>query len=366
MRWDLFCKVIDNHGDLGVCWRLSAELAARGDTVRLWVDDPSALAWMAPGGRSGVQVMPWGPQLLGHEPVPEPGDAVVEAFGCDPHPAFVEAIAQAARVRGRQPAWINLEYLSAQAYVERYHGLTSPILVGPAAGLTKRFFYPGLTARTGGLIRECDFDQRRAAFDRSAWLASRGLPPSGERLVSLFCYEPTPLADLLARWRAGTQRTRLLVTHGRAQAAVRAVLRPSEPVGALSITHLPALTQADYDHLLWACDLNFVRGEDSLVRALWARRPFVWQIYPQDDQAHHAKLEAFLDWQQATPDWRTWHRAWNGIEPVLPAIDPFTQADALVRADALLSRPDLVTQLRAMADAVRWGCANVPAQSSLT
>ncbi len=127
MRWDIFCKVIDNHGDLGVCWRLSGELAARGDVVRLWVDEPSALAWMAPGaregGHTGVQVLPWDPQS--QAPAPEPGDAVIEAFGCDPHPSFLAALAQATRARGRQPAWINLEYLSAEPYVERSHGLVS-------------------------------------------------------------------------------------------------------------------------------------------------------------------------------------------------------------------------------------------------
>ena len=57
MRWDIFCKVIDNHGDLGVCWRLACGLAAQGETVRLWVDDPSALAWMAHGGCQGVTVI---------------------------------------------------------------------------------------------------------------------------------------------------------------------------------------------------------------------------------------------------------------------------------------------------------------------
>ena len=351
MRWDIFCKVIDNHGDLGVCWRLSAELAARGDAVRLWVDDPSALAWMAPGGREGVQVLPWGPQ----SPAPEPGDAVVEAFGCDPHPAFQAAMAQVARARGRQPAWINLEYLSAESYVERCHGLTSPVLSGPAAGLAKRFCYPGFTVRTGGLIRERDLDARRAAFDREAWLHSMGLPARDERLVSLFCYEPRPLADLLARWRDGAQRTRVLVTPGRARAAVEALGDRLAPEGALALTHLPALTQTDYDHLLWACDLNFVRGEDSLVRALWAGRPFVWQIYPQDDGAHHAKLEAFLDWQRCPPEWRALHRAWNGIDPHLPALDPasegHTPADALRPMQA---RPDLVTHLREMADPSGW------------
>ena len=352
MRWDIFCTVIDNHGDLGVCWRLSAELAARGDAVRLWVDAPEALAWMAPGGRGGVQVLPWGPQA----PAPEPGDAVIEAFGCDPHPAFQAAIAQAARTRGRQPAWINLEYLSAEDYVARYHGLTSPILSGPATGLTKRFCYPGFTERTGGLILESDFAARRAAFDRRAWLAALGLPATGERLVSLFCYEPAGLAPLITRWQAGSQRTRLLVTPGRARAALEAVLPQGAAGGALAITHLPHLTQTDYDHLLWACDLNFVRGEDSWVRALWSGRPFVWQIYPQDDQAHHAKLEAFLAWQQAPERWRALHRAWNGIDPAGVDLDPFTEAHVPRHAVASLqARPDLATHLREMAKAIIAG-----------
>ncbi len=347
MRWDIFCKVIDNHGDLGVCWRVAAELAARGDTVRLWVDDPSALTWMAPHGREGVQVLPWGPE----SPAPEPGDAVIEAFGCDPHPAFQAAIAQAARARGRQPAWINLEYLSAEAWVERCHGLPSPVLSGPASGLTKRFCYPGFTARTGGLTRERDFDARRAAFDREAWLAAQGVPDRGERRVSLFCYEPPALAGLVRRWQAGTRPTRLLVTAGRARAALEAAFPQGAAAGSLAVTFLPHLTQSDYDRLLWACDLNFVRGEDSLVRALWAGQPFVWQIYPQDDGAHVAKLEAFLDWLQAPTAWRAWHRAWNGIDPDLPDLDPATGGYVpSPAAEALRTGPELVAQLRAMAD----------------
>jgi uncharacterized repeat protein (TIGR03837 family) len=81
----------------------------------------------------------------------------------------------------------------------------------------------------------------------------------------------------------------------------------------LSIFYLPQLTQTDFDHLLWACDLNFVRGEDSLVRALWAGKPFVWQIYPQDDGAHGPKLDAFLNWLQAPPSLRRAHDIWNGL-----------------------------------------------------
>ena len=59
MLWDLFCRVIDNFGDIGVCWRLAADLAARGETVRLWVDDPAPLRWMAPHGAPRVDVHGW-------------------------------------------------------------------------------------------------------------------------------------------------------------------------------------------------------------------------------------------------------------------------------------------------------------------
>ena len=59
--WDIFCTVIDNHGDLGVCWRLTRQLRDAGQRVRLWVDDASALAWMAPTAHQepGIEVRPW-------------------------------------------------------------------------------------------------------------------------------------------------------------------------------------------------------------------------------------------------------------------------------------------------------------------
>jgi uncharacterized repeat protein (TIGR03837 family) len=103
--------------------------------------------------------------------------------------------------------------------------------------------------------------------------------------------------------------------------------------------------------MLWACDLNFVRGEDSLVRALWAGQPFIWHIYPQDDNAHHAKLEAFLDWMQAPESLRRAHRVWNGIEVgEWPALNSNALADwtSCVRTarQRLLQQPDLISQLR--------------------
>jgi uncharacterized repeat protein (TIGR03837 family) len=349
MRWDIFCKVIDNHGDVGVCWRLACGLAAGGETVRLWIDDPSALAWMAPDGCAGASIVTWteasAAERADAEPVPE---VLIEAFGCDPAPELIARFADQARRDGVHRAWINLEYLSAEPYVERLHGLPSPVFKGPGVDLTKHFFYPGFTTATGGLLREPDLIERRQRFDRAAWLARQGIEWRGERLVSLFCYEPPALDALLAQFEHAAQPTRLLVTAGRASRAL-----PPGPAkrGALSISWLPYLPQADFDHLLWACDLNFVRGEDSLARALWAGAPLVWQIYAQDDDAHHTKLDAFLAWMEVPRPMHRFHHLWNGMaEGELPVLDDAALASwgAAVRSGRarLLAQDDLLTRLK--------------------
>jgi len=326
MQWDIFCRVIDNHGDLGVCWRLAADLGARGEAVRLWVDDASALDWMAPHGAPNVEVLPW----TNNPPPLEPGDVVIEAFGCDPPPDFVERMA----ARPTPPVWINLEYLSAEDYVERSHGLPSP----QRNGLTKWFFYPGFTPRTGGLLREPGLIDARQSFDAGAWLASHGIERRpGERIASLFCYANATLPALLDT--LASEPTLLLATPGPGQAA--------SPRGSLRVHALPWLSQADYDRLLWACDLNFVRGEDSFARAQWAGAPFVWQLYPQHDQAHAAKLDAFLFRFGADPAVRAVFEAWNGLGPwpgALPDARAWREACRRWR-ETLLAQTDLTGQL---------------------
>lgn len=346
-RFDLFCHVVDNYGDVGVCWRLAADLGARGHAVRLWIDDATALAWMAPEGAPGVDVNAW-TDAAGAEPA----DVVVEAFGCDPPAAFVGRMA----ARMPPPRWINLEYLSAEAWVEHCHGLPSPQLAGPGKGLVKRFAYPGFTARTGGLLRERDLAARQAAFDRDAWLGAHDIAPrAGERVVGLFCYPGAPLPLL---WRTLTATPALvLLTPGAAQ-ALAAACPPPASVRTLA---LPWLTQRDYDHLLWSCDLNLVRGEDSAVRAMWAGRPFIWQFYPQHDGVHATKLDAFLDSFEAAAGWRlpaalrAFWRAWNGVAADAGAA-ALADGDAWAAAcrawrDHLLAQSDLTTRLLATAGA---------------
>jgi uncharacterized repeat protein (TIGR03837 family) len=378
MLWDVFCRVIDNFGDIGVCWRLSADLAARGASVRLWVDDASALSWMAPQvlwtpidgpgagrrglGHEGIEVRDWS-DAEHLAPDTRPGDVVIEAFGCDPPAAFL-----ARMQRENPPTWVNLEYLSAEGYVERSHGLRSPVFSGPAAGLSKRFFYPGFTDSTGGLLREPGLLAAQSEFNtrpREPWLQALGVEAqAGDHLVSVFCYGGAPLGAWLDRLaaqaldqRAMAGRTHVLLTPGHASRLGQAWHEHASArlQGALVLHHLPPLTQPDYDRLLWSCDLNVVRGEDSAVRALWAGRPHLWHIYPQDDSVHLNKLDAFMGRWLAT--WEPTLRgevqaAWLALNrpeadrPTggCPPLPEWRGADSAWRLASLASRERLLRQ----------------------
>ena len=300
-RWDIFCAVVDNYGDIGVTWRLARQLVAEhGQRVRLWVDEPAALAHLWPAANphlaqqalAGVDVWRWDAQAE-HA---EPADVVIEAFACELPAAYIARMA----AQPRAPLWLNLEYLSAEGWVEGCHGLPSP-----QAGLKKHFFFPGFTAKTGGLLREQGLMAAQAGFDRRAFLQTLNVPLAQLEqalLVSLFSYADAPLASLLAAWQADSAPVIALLPAGRlvplaAQALGVEQLAVGDVLtrGALTLVVLPFLPQDDYDQLLWSCDLNFVRGEDSFVRAQWAAAPMLWHIYRQADDAHLDKLNAFLD-----------------------------------------------------------------------
>ncbi len=356
LQWDVFCRVIDNHGDLGICLRLARHLHARGERVRLWVDDASAMSWMANGPDEQAWVHPWPTDAW---VPPTLHQVVLETFGCH-LPACVEE-----RLAQHPPlAWLNLEYLSAEPWVERAHGLPSPVMSGPAKGLVKRFCYPGFTSRTGGLLSESDDGTPPA--EKGTGTLDASLPPKPTRQVSLFCYPHAPLAALFQR--LSDRPTRILVTGGRdlQQAALAAWNSlPTAQQQTVALESLPWLTQRDYDRLLQRCDLNVVRGEDSFVRAQWAGKPWLWHIYPQDDGSHAIKLEAFFDlWLSAADpghaaNWRHAWRSWNGLTH--PSALASSQADGLGedgQAHARLWR-DRLRQLPNLADTLRtWARVN--------
>jgi uncharacterized repeat protein (TIGR03837 family) len=228
---------------------------------------------------------------------------VIAAFGCELPPPLRRRMGERPGHLPGAPLWINLEHLSAETWVEATHGLRS---IKPADGAIEHFFFPGFTLRTGGLLRERNLIAERDRFQsthaRHDWLSARGVSTHDEAtLISLFCYDTPSPADWLARLAQGAHPVHLLVPAGIAAAAIAACFDPAPAIGQTSergrlrLTRLPWLSQTEYDRLLWACDLNLVRGEDSWVRAHWAARPLLWQPYPQRDDAHLGKLDAYLD-----------------------------------------------------------------------
>jgi uncharacterized repeat protein (TIGR03837 family) len=315
---DIFCTVVDNYGDIGVCWRLARQLASELDMrVRLWVDDLRSFGKLCPELNPaleqqccrGVEVRHWSVDAFQalfsptRERVTSGEGAVAElvigAFACQLPQTYLEAMA----VRELKPVWLNLDYLSAEDWVEGCHKLPSP---HPTLPLTKYFFFPGFTDKTGGLLLERDLLARRDAFQADAAAQARywerlGVPPrrEGELRVSLFGYENAAMAGLLGTWAESANPVTCLVPEGRSVPQVAAFFgRQAGKAGdvwqrgQLRVHVLPFVDQERYDELLWACDVNFVRGEDSCVRAQWAAKPFIWQIYPQDDGVHLEKLEA--------------------------------------------------------------------------
>jgi uncharacterized repeat protein (TIGR03837 family) len=303
---DIFCNVIDNYGDIGVCWRLARQLAnEHGLAVRLWVDDLGSFAKLCYEADvaavmqqcRGVEICLWNKAF----PEVQPAELVIEAFACKLPQSYIEAMV----TQERKPVWINLEYLSAEEWVESHHKLPSP---HPTLPLTKYFFFPGFTRQTGGLLLERDLLSRRDAFfndtvqQQAFWKFLGMETPADDTLkISLFAYENAALHGLFDIWADSAQPVLCMVPEGRILPQIGQYFGDAAPRsgscytrGSLQVRVLPFVEQERYDELLWSCDVNFVRGEDSCVRAQLSAKPFVWQIYPQHDAVHLKKLQAFL------------------------------------------------------------------------
>ncbi|MBV7315197.1 elongation factor P maturation arginine rhamnosyltransferase EarP [Shewanella sp. NIFS-20-20] len=311
-HWDIFCTVVDNYGDIGVTWRLAKQLTCDYQLpVNLWVDDLQSFSHILPEldpslARqvfNGVSIHQWNCPL----DIPyEPGQVLIEAFACELPDIVKQSLLAVKQSRGTPPLWLNLEYLSAESWVEGCHGLPSL----QANGLKKYFYFPGFTAKTGGLICE------NALFDeRDQWQADpqhklalfRQLGLSGieadDTVISVFSYESAALLSLCHTWQHADHHVHALIPKGRSLHSLLDILPctleqlvcgQQFSMGNLTVHILPMTDQQTYDRLLWSCDFNIVRGEDSFIRAQWAAKPFIWHIYPQEDDYHLVKLEAFM------------------------------------------------------------------------
>jgi uncharacterized repeat protein (TIGR03837 family) len=313
MRWDIFCQIVDNYGDAGVCWRLARALSRLSSSsvnnvecddsrIRLFCDDLNVLNVIthgdavAHGASLGVEVLPWSaaesPAILASV-----GDVVIEAFACHLPKPYVEAMVQktSQKVSAKQPIWINLEYLTAEAWADDMHLMPSP----QNNGLNKYFYFPGFTPKAGGVLLG-DWDEvtsNSLNIPTSLSSAFESCRPKSKK-VSIFNYKQAPLDAWLdsmnqAALAHGEMVDVFLCADQNVSTTTQAAL--SSVDSAVKLIQLPFIPQEDYDYLLSVCDINLVRGEDSFVRAQWAGKPFIWDIYPQSDLAHEVKLDAFLD-----------------------------------------------------------------------
>ncbi|AEV61719.1 elongation factor P maturation arginine rhamnosyltransferase EarP [Pseudomonas ogarae] len=367
VRWDIFCTVVDNFGDIGVTWRLARQLVAEHRcAVRLWVDDLRAFERLCPEiditlseqWQQGVQVRHW----PGEWAATEAADVVIAAFACQLPSAYMDAMA----ARQTTPLWMNLDYLSAEDWVIGCHGLPSV----KYKHVQKYFFFPGFQEGTGGLLREAGLLERRRQFQQDAeaqrvFLQGLGVERAPQAcLISLFAYENAGLASWFDAMAADALAFHVLVPEGRVLGDVERWLGVDDLAvgavhrrGALTVQVLPFIRQDQYDQLLWCCDFNAVRGEDSFVRAQWAGRPLLWHIYQQEEDVHLEKLEAFLRLynqglsqaaQKATSGlWRAWNAGqdmtehWKATREQQQELAEHAQAWCLEQA----SRADLAAAL---------------------
>lgn len=318
-NWDIFCAVVDNYGDIGVTWRLAKQLTNEYPiSVTLWVDDLTSFSHILPSldpeltsqVHYGVKINLWSHPLPVSFNCP---DVIIEAFACnlpddvvqimyDQHQAFKKNLSNI-----KAPVWLNLEYLSAESWVEGCHGLPSM----QNNGLKKHFYFPGFTEKTGGLICEKGTLDRRKVWQshlhyRMQLFDKLGLKDiaSSDTVISVFSYETPALLALCNLWIQSKKPIHALIPKGRSLNCLQPLLpcsieelKPGQQIkhGELTLHILPMTDQQGFDELLWSCDFNIVRGEDSFLRAQWAAKPFIWHIYPQEDDYHLIKLDAFLN-----------------------------------------------------------------------
>ncbi len=218
---------------------------------------------------------------------------IIASFACDiPDSVRAQLRSQVVSAGRQQTLWINLEYLSAEPWVDSHHWLPSR----KSDGTCEMFYMPGFTEASGGIL---GIDANKESYP---------LPTKEphQQWASVFAY-PNAAFELLL---TSPDRWHFFVPES--------VQIPEGIVDQLKhrITRVPLLSQPQYDSLLQACDLNFVRGEDSWVRAQLVHKPFIWQPYLQEDSAHEQKLKAFMDLAGiGLRDWELAMRQWSGIDP---------------------------------------------------
>lgn len=321
---DLFCDVIDNFGDAGVCWRLARLLTKeKGHRVQLFINRPETLQALAPNLNSSNL-----PQTLGNIVVMHwneclkctPGDVVIETFG----------LPAARRIRkenrGKKPS--SAMDQSGIPLGRRLGGrMPLPAFASSVSSRAEVLLLPGRHEKTGGIMIEKDLLAAQNAFEqhRSEFLQNLGLQQS-VFTVFVFCYPEAPLEHFYEALSKDAREVNVLIPKS-AAAGKWLKLCEDNLSETIHTRVLPMVPQENFDQLLWCADSLIIRGEDSFVRAQLAAKPFIWNIYPQTESTHIKKLKAFASrltssYGELQPLWLEMNIAWNERPEEIPRLWP--------------------------------------------
>ena len=300
---DIFCEIIDNYGDIGVVYRTAKELQKifPKSKIRAFLNKLDEFK------KINSQVLDLPSQnidgitfdyLRDNANELLTAQVIIEAFGCQIPEEYMEI------AYDNSELLINLEYLSAEDWIEDFHLQSSPLGRGK---LKKVFFMPGFTEKSGGVIADSNYLERiQRVLENKEFYEKKYLSDIEDRenkiVGTLFSYEKnfTPLLEDLKKLDKDVV---ILAMGEKTQDSLRKILknfsiedfRNSLKYGKIEIRFLNFLNQEEYEELINIVDFNFVRGEDSFIRAVLTGKPYMWHIYCQEEYAHMDKIEGFLD-----------------------------------------------------------------------
>ena len=304
---DIFCEIIDNFGDIGVVYRVAKEFKSiynENIEIRVFLNRLDEFLPLNKRAKNvGYQKID-GIEYITNEYLAKnictfsPANVIIEAFGCNILEGYLN------KAKDESSLLINLEYLSGESWIEEVHLMESPI---GAKKLRKYFFMPGFKENTGGVIVDKLFLNRKLEVQNNKSIyIEKYLPDLSDRdyfIGTIFSYEKNflPLLNVLLK---NGKNNCLLVLGEKSQDSIKIILekldfvevsKDSYEMGNLKIKFMPFLEQEEYEELINVVDYNFVRGEDSFVRALLTGKPFVWHIYLQEEMAHMDKIDGFIE-----------------------------------------------------------------------
>ena len=281
----IFCRIIDNFGDAGVCLRLARRFARLGCHVTLMTDHLDVMEKLCPNRNHQaypyIDIVEWSEDPANQ---PQHPDMVLETFGC----RLPDAMEEHLEKRCPRTVIINLDYLSAEDWVESCHDVLG---LHPTRAIHKTWFFPGFTDRTGGVIIRPTDQERCIQFNRNTFLQELGFTNPERPFYFFFAYPTNPIERLVEALRTHPVALNIGVTRGGFGEQLKDALQKVEHPHQL--IRLPFVPQEDFDQFLWAADAAIIRGEDSFVRAQLAGTPFLWAIYPTEDRAHEIKFDAW-------------------------------------------------------------------------